>query len=119
MKVLSYRLLSFKAFCSLLIAITQITKAFVGIMLTKAFLVFVAVFLDKRKKSQLLASGFMNMDIACYKALNFNTLPSLVRYKSLFRAIYAYYQIYLCLLSNVFLLTTKYKYDCSQICFYG
>ena len=119
MKVLSYRLLSFKAFCSLLIAIIQITKAFVGIMLTKAFLVFVAVFLDKRKKSQLLASGFMNMDVACYKALNLNALPGCVRCKSLFRAIYASYQIYLCLLSNVFLLTIKCKYDCCQICFCG
>ena len=87
-------------------------------MLTKALLVFVVVFLNKCKKSQLLVSGFMNMDVACYKALNFNALPSLFRYKSLFRAIYAYYQIYLCLLSNVFLLTAKCKYDCGQICFY-
>ena len=117
--MLSYRLLSFKAFYSLLIAIIQIRKALVGIMLTKAFLVFVVVFLDKRKKSQLLVSDFMNMDVASYKALNFNALPSSVRCISLFRAIYAYYQIYLCLLSNVFLLTVKCKYDCSQICYYG
>ena len=86
-------------------------------MLTKAFLVFVVVFLDKRKKNQLLVSDFMNMDVACYKALNLNALPGFVRCKSLFRAIFAYYQIYLCLLSNVFLLTIKCKYDCCQICF--
>ena len=79
-------------------------------MLTKAFLVFVVVFLDKRKKSQLLASGFMNMDVACYKALNLNALPGCVRCKSLFRAIYAFYQIYLCLLSNVNMIAVKFVF---------
>ena len=79
-------------------------------MLAKAFLVFVVVFLDKRKKSQLLVSDFMNMDVASYKVLNFNALPSFVRCKSLFRAIFAYYQIYLCLLSNVNMIAVKFVF---------
>ena len=31
------------------------------------------------------------------------------------RAIYAFYQMYLCFLANVFLLSVKCQYDCSQI----
>ena len=35
--------------------------------------------------------------------------------ETIFMHVFSFYQIYLCLLSNVFLLTTKCKYDCSQI----
>ena len=35
--------------------------------------------------------------------------------ETIFMHFLAFYQIYLCLLANVFLLTVKCKYDCSQI----
>ena len=50
-----------------------------------------------------------------YKLLSFSNLASFYRCRSYIRAIYAFWQRYLCFLSNVFLLTVKCQYDYYQI----